>query len=176
MQNTAVDKQFRNVSYGGTPKEALLYRLRDSGVELNDFARGLFADARFTTSAVPAEVQVAEVSVASLGFPAGATFELLVEGAAAAGLALCPLELGPHLRLALLDQPEGAAGRPPTQGCAPHGAITVASPPLDSDEEVPKGFYLRRIEGTLWLRGYRSWSGHLWSPGDVLAFIKSREA
>lgn len=164
------------MSYGGTPKEALLHRLHDSGVELNDLALGLFADARFTTLVVPAEVQVAEVSVASLGFPAGATFETLVERAAAAGLRLCPLELGPHLRLALLDQPEGATGRPPTRGCAPHGSITVASPPFDSNEEVPKGFYLRRIEGTLWLRGYRSWSGHLWSPGDVLAFTESREA
>ena len=176
MQNTASDKQFRVVSYGGMPKEALLQRLRDSGVELNELAHALFADARFTTSLVPTEVQVAEVSPASLGFHAGASFEQLIEGAAAAGLGLCPLELGPHLRLALLDQLEGAAGRQPTQGCAPHGSITVASRPLDADEEVPKGFYLRRIEGTLWLRGYRSWSGHLWSPGDVLAFIKSREA
>ena len=176
MENTAVDKQVRTVSYGGTPKEALVRRLRGSGVELNELALDLFADARFTTSLIPREVQVANVSVASLGFPAGATFEQLVLGAAAAGLGLCPLELGPHLRLALLDQPEGATGRPPTQGCAPHGSITVASPALDGSEELPKGFYLRRIEGTLWLRGYRSWSGHLWSPGDVLAFIKSPEA
>ena len=176
MQNTALAKQLRVVSCGGTPKEALLHRLRDSGVALNELALALFADARFTTSSVFTEVQVAEVSVASLGFTAGATFEQLVEGAAAAGLGLCPLELAAHLRLALLDQPEGATGRQPTQGCAPYGAITVASPPLDDNEEVPKGFYLRRIEGTLWLRAYRSWSGHVWSPGDVLAFIKSREA
>jgi hypothetical protein len=176
VQNTAVGQQFRVVSYGGAPKETLLCRLRESGVALNELALGLFADARFTTSVVSTQVQVAQVSVASLGFPAGATFEQLVEGAAAAGLGLCPLELGPHLRLALFDQPEGAHGLPPTQGCAPHGAITVASLPLDRNEEVPKGFYLRRIEGTLWLRGYRSWSGHLWSPEDVLAFITSREA
>ena len=173
MQNTAVGQQFRIVSCGGTSKEALLHRLRDSGVKLNDLALSLFADGRFTASPVPAEVQVLEVSVASLGFPAGATFGPLVEGAAAAGLGLCPLELAPHLRLALLDQPEGANRHPSTQGCAPHGSITVASAPLDSSEEVPKGFYLRRIEGTLWLRGYRSWSGHQWSPGDVLAFIRS---
>ena len=176
MHNTSLGQQFRIVSYGGASKEALLHRLRDSGVKLNELALSLFADARFTTSPMPAEVQVLEASVASLGFPAGATFERLVESAAAAGLGLCPLELASHLRLALLDQPEGAAGHPPTQGCAPHGAITVASAPLDSSEETPKGFYLRRIEGTLWLRGYRSWSGHLWNPGDVLAFIKSREA
>jgi len=176
VRNTAVGQQLRIVSCDGTSKEALLHRLRDAGVKLNDLALSLFADARFTTLPVPAKVQVLEVSVASLGFPSGATFERLVAGAATAGLGLCPLELAPHLRLALLDQREGATGRPPTQGCAPHGAITVASPPLDSTEEVPTGFYLRRIEGTLWLRGYRSWSGHLWNPGDVLAFIKSREA
>jgi hypothetical protein len=175
MQSTT-GGQFHVVSFGGASKELLLQRLLDSGVMLNNLARGLFADVRFTTSTVPSEVQVLEVSVASLGFPAGATYETLVDRAAANGLSLCPLELAPYLRLAILDQPEGVTGNRPTQGRAPHGAITVASPPLDESEETPKGFYLRRMEGTLWLRGYRSWSGHLWSPGDVFAFIRSREA
>jgi len=46
----------------------------------------------------------------------------------------------------------------------------VASAPLAQDDETPKGFYLRRIEGVLWLRGYRSWPGHIWSPQDMFVF------
>ena len=107
------------------------------------------------------------------GMPKEALLQRLRD--AGVGLGLCPLELAPRLRLLLLDQAEGAAGQPLTRNCAPHGAITVASAPLDDDEDVPRGFYLRRIEGTLWLRGYRSWDGHLWSPGDILAFSKGRE-
>ena len=51
--------------------------------------------------------------------------------------------------------------------------VTVASAPLCDDEEVPKGFYLRRIEGVLWLRGYQSWSGHVWSGEDTFVFVRS---
>jgi hypothetical protein len=83
---------------------------------------------------------------------------------------LCPLELGPHLRLQFTDQPEGSLGQPVSQNCAPPGSLTVASAPLAQDDETPKGFYLRRIEGVLWLRGYRSWPGHIWSPQDMFVF------
>ena len=41
---------------------------------------------------------------------------------------------------------------------------------LSDDDEVPKGFYLRRIEGVLWLRGYRAGAEHVWSPDDRLLF------
>ena len=160
---------------GGSSKAELLSELRGAGVSLNELALALFADPRFSTSATSTTVQVVQVSVAALGFPAGATFASCVERAALAGLGMCPLEVGPHLRLALLVQPESER-RPAKSGCAPPGAITVASAPLDDEDETPKGFYLRRIEGTLWLRGYRSSGGHRWSPEDVFAFVRSREA
>jgi hypothetical protein len=41
---------------------------------------------------------------------------------------------------------------------------------LVEDDEFPKGFYLRRIDGVLWLRGYRSGPAHVWSPDDRLVF------
>jgi hypothetical protein len=41
---------------------------------------------------------------------------------------------------------------------------------LAQDESIPKGFYLRRIEGILWLRGYRSGPEHLYSPEDRFVF------
>ena len=159
------------VSLGGVSKDELLRQLGDAGVQLNAYARTLFADSRFTTSVAKSTVEVAQVSVASLGFADGATFSALIKGAQLAGLVPGPLELGPHLRLALLQQHEGAIGHSPTQGRAPPGALTVASAPLDKEDETPKGFYLRRIEGTLWLRGYRSWAGHVYSPQDSFAFV-----
>lgn len=159
-----------NLEVGGATKRELLSRLDAAGVELNAYALAFFEDPRFTTSATAVTAQVQLVSVEALGFPDGADFASLVARAEAFGLAPCPLELGPHLRLALLDQPE-APGSVASTGCAPAGSITVASAPLDDRDETPKGFYLRRAEGKLWLRGYRSWAGHVWSPGDVLAFV-----
>ena len=162
----------RTVCIGGVPKEELLSKLQVAGVLLNEAAEVLFADPRFTTSSVSSPVETVQVSVAALGFQDGATFVGVVERAATNGLLPCPLELGPHLRLHFTDQPEGSLGQPASQHCAPPGSVTLASEPLSERDETPKGFYLRRIEGTLWLRGYRSWPGHNWSPQDVFVFVR----
>ena len=158
------------VHIGGVKKEELRSRLQRAGVLLNEAAATLFANVRFTTSLSSEPMKAATLSVAELGFPDGATFATIVERANRNGLLLCPLELGPHLRLQFTDQPEGSLGQPVSQNCAPPGSLTVASAPLAQDDETPKGFYLRRIEGVLWLRGYRSWPGHIWSPQDMFVF------
>lgn len=160
------------IHVGGVPRDALRQALRDAGVQLNEAGEALFADARFTTLAERHPVEIVEVTVAELGFPDGATYDALVERAAERGLVECPLELGPHLRLQRMDQPEGVGA--PTPSSAPPGSLTIASRALDASEETPRGFYLRRVDGTAWLRGYRSWPGHSWSPADVLVFAVSR--
>ena len=165
----------RRLRIGGISKEELLSTLHANHVGLNEAALALFADPRFTTSSASATVEIVELPVAALGFPEGATFAELAERAKGNGLELCPLEAGAHLRLQFTDQPEGALGQPHTRRCAPPGSLTVASEPLAQDDETPKGFYLRRIEGALWLRGYRSWPGHRWSPHDVIAFLRPRK-
>lgn len=164
----------REVRIGGVAKPELLQRLRESSVQLNRAAGMLFEDDRFVTLGQGQVVEIAVRSVAELGFEQGATYGQLIGRALESGLAECPLELGPHLRMQYRDQPEGSAGQPATQHRAPSGAITVASPALDEHEETPKGFYLRRIDGVLWLRGYWSWPGHVWSPEDLLVFAVAR--
>jgi hypothetical protein len=162
----------RIIRVGGASKSELLSKLELTGVRLNNAALALFSDERFTTSATGSLIEIVELSVGSLGFRDGATFAQIVDRATEAGLSLCPLELGPHFRLQYTDQPEGSLGQPPSLHRAPPGSITVANAPLADDEETPKGFYLRRIEGALWLRGYRSWPGHIWSPEDILVFSR----
>lgn len=163
----------RIVRLGGMGKPALLRALHDAHVQLNAAATALFDDDRFIPSDVSRSLRIAALTVADLGFDAGATYEQLVARARDAGWAECPLELGPHLRLQFLHQPEGAASAPPTRHRAPPGSITIASPPLDGSDDTPKGFYLRRIDGDLWLRGYCSWAGHVWSPDDVMVFLET---
>ncbi len=87
-------------------------------------------------------------------------------------MGLCPPELGPYLRLEYLDQPEGNFGSS-MQHQAPSGSITIASEVLTEDEDFPKGFYLRRINGELWLRGYRADHLHVWNPGDHFIFCQT---
>jgi len=160
----------RTVQIGGQTKARLLERLASSGVEINGLGRVLFASDKFITSDLRTLLTTAELSVRHLGFPQGAATSDVYASAARLGLRLCPLELGPHLRLQFLDQPEGFLGQPVWQDRAPAGSVTVASETLCDDDEFPKGFYLRRINGTPWLRGYRCGREHIWDPEDRFVF------
>jgi hypothetical protein len=162
--------ELRAVQIGGVDKTALLRHLAAAKVQLNPAGRQLFADDRFRTLAQPERILVQQTSVAGLGLPGGGLMAQVLDAAARRGLKPCPLELAPHLRLLLLDQEEGALGFARTRHKKPPGAITVVSEPLCEEEEVPKGFYLRRIEGTLWLRGFWSWAGHVLQPEEQLVF------
>ena len=166
----------RMVRIGGMSRAQLLRELQENGVQLNPAAEELFSDSRFVTSRTSHTVETIEVSVAELGYSQGATYAEITKGALGLGLSECPLELGPHLRLQFLDQPEGFLAHPPSQHRAPPGSVTVASRPLDEDDQTPKGFYLRRIRGALWLRAYRSGPEHIWSPEDRLVFLRPGNA
>jgi len=161
-----------SVRIGGMDKQDLLRALRERNVQLNRAAEALFEDRRFTPANRSRVVEIGALSVADLGFAEGATHDQLIARAHASGWTECPLELGSHLRLQFLDQAEGSAGSPATKHRAPPGSITVVSVPLDNRDETPKGSYLRRIDGVLWLRGYWSGADNVWRPDDVLVYAR----
>ncbi|MEJ8302300.1 helicase [Saccharibacillus sacchari] len=160
----------RTVEIGGVSKKELLQQLSTRNVSLNAYAEQLFADERFTTSEVERTLLTVERSVEELGFPEGATLPQVFEQASKLGFAPCPLELAVHLRLRYTDQEDGGSASVPGSNQAPARSITIASEPLSEDDEVPKGFYLRKIEGTLWLRGYRCDAEHVWQGEDRFVF------
>lgn len=141
------------------------------GIKLNEAGKALFDHAGFTTSDSISTVSTIELTVANLGFPRGGVFADILGTAVAMGFAACPLELGPHLRLQFLDQQEGQIGEQLSRHKAPFGSITVFSLRIDEEEGTPQGFYLRRVNGELWLRGYWSGAEHIWDPDDHLVFV-----
>ena len=70
---------------------------------MNVSAERLFADDRLTTSKTCYKLKTVELTLRDLGFSEGATAAQISERASELGLELCPLELGPHLRLQYLD-------------------------------------------------------------------------
>lgn len=158
------------VTVGNQSKSELLSVLDDHGIQLNQAAEDLFNDPRFVPQRQVAVVRIAALSVAEFGFRGGAKYGQIVARALELGFSECPLELGPYLRLQFMNQPEAAGDSPSTERGAPPGAFTIASTPLDHSDQVPKGFYLRHVDGVLWLRGYWSDSSHIWSPEDVFVF------
>lgn len=160
----------RVVDIGGSSKTQLLSQLAVVGKELNDAAQALFASELFNVLETTQSLTTVELSVGQLGFSQGATQPQLFEQALSLGMQLAPIELGPHLRLQYLDQPEGFWGHPETKYQAPPGSIQIASAPLSEDDQFPKGFYLRRIKGVLWLRGFWSDLQHVFQPTDRFVF------
>lgn len=146
----------------------LLARLRDKGVSLNDSAERLLAsnEAHFQQRDA---FWVVTRTVVELGLKDGASLTTVLRRAAELNLALCPLATGPYLRLAYVTQPN-APDSVLSNGTAPSGSLTVASRPLSEDDDFPKGFYLRVIDGAPWLRGYRASDEYRWSPLDCLIF------
>src|SRR5262245_53661896 len=115
---------FKMCRIGGMAKSELLAELQRNGVQINASGLVLFNHSGFTTAASVSRVATIECSVGDLGFTNGATIDEIHRRSALLGLSLCPLELGPHLRLQFLDQPEGALGHPPSRHCAPPGSVT----------------------------------------------------
>ncbi|NIK77691.1 hypothetical protein FHS15_002827 [Paenibacillus castaneae] len=165
----------RTVEVGGLTKSQLIEKLQQYSILMNESGERLLADDKFTTSDTKYSLQTVELTVGDLGFHDGATTAQIFKRASELGLELCPLELGPHLRLEYLDQPEGYFGNPLRRHQAPAGSITIASEILSEDDDFPKGLYLRRINGVLWLRGYRADHLHVWNPGDHFIFCQTKK-
>lgn len=153
---------------GALSRVQLLTALAAAGVGLNASAEVLLAHEMFDQQQAET-FDVVQRTVEQLGLPDGAPLSTVLATAQAQGLALCPLVTGPYLRLAMLDQ-ESAPDSVMSNGSAPSASLTVASAPLDATDVLPKGFYLRVVDGRPWLRGYHATDEHLWSPGDCLVF------
>ena len=161
------------VAVGGSSVTEVRAALADAGVQLNPFAEKLLDRPEFMSSAPePVTVDVVLRTVAELGLTEGGTLPEVFAAAASAGLHPCPLATGPALRLMMLDQ-ETAPDSILSTGRAPTGSLQVASAPVSPDPEVPKGFYLRVIDGTPWLRGYRCDDEHVNAPDVVFAFCRT---
>ncbi|MBM7839776.1 hypothetical protein JOC54_003056 [Alkalihalobacillus xiaoxiensis] len=159
----------RLIKIGGLQKDELIDQLKQHSIALNQYAEQLLVDPHFTVSRTEKRLMAIELAVKDLGLPEGATIKRLFEKAVESGLTLCPLEVAPHFRLLYLDQPEMIST---TKNKAPAGSITIASQPLKRDDTFPKGFYVRKIDGVLWLRGYVADEAHIWDGQDRFLFVQ----
>lgn len=156
------------IAVGGLSRAELLSRLSSRGVLLNEHAETLLEDAVFDKRAIRA-IEVTGRTVGDLGLPDGVTLPQILESAQQQGLLLCPADTGPYLRMVLSEQAASLDSVMST-GTAPDGALTVAAETLSDDDDYPKGFYLRVVDGQAWLRGYRCDDEHPWSADDRFIF------
>jgi hypothetical protein len=149
---------FREISIGGLSKEQLMRQLVKAEIQFNHYANILFAHPSFVPCEQKVRVKLAQVSFSDLNLSGPCSLEDIVVKASELGLKPCPLYLAAFLRLEYSDQHEG-----------PH--LTIASPRPEGDENYPAGFYVRNIENTLWLRGYRASGDCEWPAGNQFVFL-----
>ncbi|MFC6259352.1 hypothetical protein [Levilactobacillus fujinensis] len=140
-------------------------------ISLNHHAQDLFADTRFHPLSAGQTQHLRVITVAELTLVTPATLPTIFRRASELGLQLCPLALAVDFRLQWQTQVR-STNSILSKHEAPQGAITVMSPIANNDPNLPKGFYLRRIDDTLWLRGYRCDDLYVWQPSDTLAFLQ----
>ncbi|MCX5774388.1 MAG: hypothetical protein NTX05_07265 [Fusobacteria bacterium] len=112
------------------------------------------------------------LSVKSLGFQKGATLSKMIERGKKRGLKPCSLTVALSFRV-IFDEEQSETEM--TSGKAPTGSITVISASSSDTPEFPKGFYLRKIHGEKWLRGFSCSDDYEFNLEDRVAFCVANE-
>ncbi len=167
-------KEMLRISINRVPMtaEQSLETLRDRGVLTNRYAEMVISHPCFSAGGA-GEMTVAITSLEELGLAGGATLDELLRHIQGTQFTPCPPDTGFFLRLAWTDQPQSQNSVLTGTHRSPDQAITVLSELLERDDAFPKGLYLRKVDGSLWLRGYVCDSAYRF-PGDALFALKMR--
>ena len=158
------------IRIGGMAKEELLKKINEKSIRLNPLAENLIKSELFQMTETKEVINLTEITLEELGMVEGKTGLLdIFERAKEVGLAICLPEVALFLRLSYVEDPESRGFEKKHQ--TPHGAMTVASEILDGDLEFPKGFYLRKVDGDYWLRGYTCDYEHQFSLDETFIFM-----
>ncbi len=149
---------------GGKNKKELEKELKENKVWISDYAKSMMNNSDFTTSKKLEQLNLARITVKSLGFPNGATTDEIYKKAEELGLELCPAEVGPQLRLQYLDQPNGEY-------------IFIGMKQISDSVGYPSVFnVLRYDDGRLELDGRSAKPDDRWGGGRGFVFRMPRKS
>lgn len=146
----------------GTHKtvDKLRTALTSSGFRISDWANDILN--RITLVSKPTTLDLVVITVVGLGFKNGATRKDIYERAIQLGLALCPAEVGPQLRLQYKDQPNGEWFR-------------IAMEPIADSDGYLNVFRVARGGHGLWLYGSLGGPDVFWLGYDRWVFVRPRK-
>ena len=116
---------------------------------------------RIKVSPTEQEIDLVHPTVADLGLPKGGTRKQIYAKAKELGLALCPAEVGPQLRLQYQDQPSGEW-------------ILIGMEPITDSNGNPNVFDVEHSGVGRWLRAGDGHADHFWNPEDRWVFARSK--
>jgi hypothetical protein len=155
---------FRTIKLGTGLKTADDFRgaLKKNGNRIGDWANDILGKPAFTVASEETEVELVVLTVEELGFKDGATRKDIYDRALERGLALCPAEVGPQLRLQYNDQPSGewlvVAMEPITGSAGSDGDLRV--------------FGVARDSGDVWLNANYGNPDNFWNADNRFVFVR----
>ncbi|MFA4999607.1 MAG: hypothetical protein WC519_02700 [Parcubacteria group bacterium] len=141
--------------------DALKESLKKAGCDVSDWANDIMNQPTFTLSKSENELDLVVFSLADLGF-IGARYKNICEKAKELGLQLCPLEVGPQLRLQYADQPKG------------EWLIIAMEPIAVSGGDLGVFGVGRGDDGEQWLNGHYGHPGSFWRSNYRFVFVRSK--
>jgi len=150
--------------------EQSLQTLKERGIRINRYAETYISHPGFSAGGA-GEMTAAIISLEKLGLENGASLDELLRHIKGTQFSPCPPDAGLFLRLAWTDQPQSQNSVLTGTHSSPDQAVTVLSEMLERDDAFPKGLYLRKVDGDLWLRGYVCDSAYRF-PGDALFVLE----
>lgn len=154
--------------------EQSMQMLKERGILTNRYAEKYISSLCFSARG-PEEITVVIASLEESGLERGASLDELFRRIKGTQFRPCPPDTGFFLRLAWTDQPQSQNSILSGTHSSPDQAVTVLSEMLERDDTFPKGLYLRKVDGNLWLRGYVCDSDYRF-PGDALFALETCRA
>jgi len=136
--------------------------IKDCGMKISGWAKDILGKSEFTAVTEETAVDLVKVTVAELGFKNGACRDRIYDRAKELGLELCPVEVGPQLRLQYKDQPNGER-------------IRVGMEPIRGSDNDLKVFCVERLDSGFWLNGGYGVPDSFWGAGSQWVFVRPRK-
>jgi hypothetical protein len=158
-------KTFRTLKLGTGIPDADGFRkaLKEAGFSVGDLANDLLGKPAFTVSSEAKEIELVILSVAELSFKNSATRKDIYARAIECGLALCPAEVGPQLRLQYTNQPKGEW-------------LFIGMEPIDVAVLDIRDLRIFDVEhrnkNELWLSSDNGDPSHVWKAADHWVFLR----
>ncbi len=157
-------KTWKTIKLGTGLKTADDFRkaLKKADCNISDWANDIIGKSAFSVSPEEVDAELVVVSVAELGFKNGATCADIYKRAEELGLALCPNEVGPQLRLQYKDQPNG------------EWLLIGMEPITDSDGGLSVFSVARHVGGARWLYSHYGSPDGVWHAGGRWVFLRRK--
>ncbi len=133
----------------------------DAGFRIGSWAKDVLDSPAFTLAPKESRTDLVRVTVGELGFPKGADRKEIYRRALEVGLALCPLEVGPQLRLQYPDQ------------TTKYESLQIGmEPQKDSQGHESEFRVVHAGDDFLWLAGDHRHPDDFWEADEEFIFVK----